>query len=188
MSNQFLDIKFLKQNAKMIHAFGLGFIQIKLSDTIRLHVYCSDVKITTDPEDLHDHRYNFESHILKGKLVNEIYSIFDGDTHKLSFESCVPGWQKNVSNDAVQSINPCSVKLLSLSQLSSGSSYFMEKDTFHRVETERCITIVTREIPSKAMARVITLRGHQELTCPFSVNLPEDILWRIVEREISDVY
>lgn len=178
-----IDLKFLKENCKMIHSFGLGFIQIKLNDTQRVHVYTPKVKITTHPEEVHDHRYDFTSEIIKGSLTNEIFQIVQGDDFVLTEENCSP----NKNAKMVPKKTPCGVKLISSATMETGSKYFMDKDTLHRVETNRCITFLTRESTLKDFAKVIYPK-NVELSCPFSVNKPEDELWKIVEEELLDVY
>lgn len=170
---------YVKANAVKIHSFGLGFIQIKLSDNERIHVYCPEVNITAGEEEVHDHRYDFHSMILKGKLTNKIYRIVDGDDFLVTYENCSP-----IKAPKTVSPLPCNLKLLSSSEMTKGSGYFMEKDTLHRVETERCITHLKLGPKEKTMAKVIHKKG-EAIICPFSANMDEAKLWELVEREFT---
>lgn len=185
MNEKYLDFEYLKQHSKLIHSFGLGFIQIKLSDTLRVHVYCKEVVITTSPQDLHDHRYNFHSTILKGALTNEIYFLAEGGSFIMRKETC-----KASSRLASADLKPefCSIKLLNKVFMAHGSSYFMEKDTIHRVEASRCISLVKRDLPSKDLALVISSRSSLDYVCPFFIRVAESELWKIVKKELKDVY
>jgi hypothetical protein len=178
-----LNIDFLVKNARVIHSFGLGFIQIKISPTERVHFYCPAVTLTTAPEDLHDHRYNFTSTILKGTLTNEIYvADLTGSGFRISDETCSPDVKAQVQLEL-----DCSVKLLSSSTMASDSHYFIDKDVFHRVTTNRAVTYLKRDLPSKDFARVIRSKDSDPV-CPFSANLPVDTLWEIVREEIACAY
>lgn len=64
--NQYLNIDYLKKNHTKIHGFGLGFIQIKLGEVFRLHIYTKEIALTTQDEEIHNHRYDFKSTVLKG--------------------------------------------------------------------------------------------------------------------------
>jgi hypothetical protein len=54
------DIKLndLKEKCKMIHYFGLGFIQIKIDDTYRLHFYTNKLPKILHEEEVHNYRNN----------------------------------------------------------------------------------------------------------------------------------
>ena len=50
--------------------FGLGFIQCKINQHERVHIYHPDLMpIVNIEEEIHNHRYDFESTILMGKLT-----------------------------------------------------------------------------------------------------------------------
>lgn len=174
-----ITLDYLKRNCVKIHSFGLGFIQIKLNDKERVHVYCPEVVVTTDEEEIHDHRYGFTSKIIKGSLTNIIYGLdMSKDTHLISFESCDPN--RPVHN--TEKI-PCGIKEILAFTVNEGSVYSLDKDTLHRVKADRCITYLIRETPSKDVARVVSEK-NKKLVCPFSVNKDEETLWKLVEREL----
>lgn len=177
--DKLFDLEFLKKNCLEIHAFGLGFIQIKLSFHHRLHIYCPDVKVTSGEEEVHDHRYDFKSEILRGEIENLIYDINEGDTHLIHFENCRPEKLEKTKEP-----RPCTLKFSHSFLLKEGSSYVLDKDLLHKVRAKYAITFLTRKNPEKDLARVIQ-KKEEELICPFSVNLPESELWRLVERELK---
>ena len=172
-----LTIDYLKKNCSKIHAFGLGFIQIKLGLEDRVHIYCPEAGLTTQEEEIHNHRYNFESSVLKGKLTNKIYEIKNSSSgsYRLVNEACNPDLPKDESFILVE--EPI---LISSFTTTPGEKYFLHKDTFHRVQAEvGTITSLKRGPVEKSQAQVIAPQGLT-LTCPFSLNLPEDQLWEIV--------
>lgn len=179
-----ISYQFLRDNCKMIHSFGLGFIQIKLNEKERVHVYTPKLTITTHEEEIHDHRYNFTSLIVKGHLFNEIFIQTKGDTHLQVEENCSPNKDKDKkAKDPVL----CGIKKINSTKMEKGTSYWMDKDTLHRVSTERCITFLTRDKVEKDLATIIYPKEHK-IVCPFSANLSEKELWSIVKEEFDDVY
>lgn len=177
--NKYLDINFLQKNCSKIHAFGLGFIQIKLDIVNRVHVYCQEAGLTTQDEEIHNHRYDFTSQVLKGKLINKVYSvqIDNQGQYLLVNEACNPDVPKNPISQMVSE-----PKLMNTFVTIAGSEYFLDKDTFHRVQAENgTITWVQRGVVVKEQAQIVHPMEMQ-LTCPFSVNLPEKQLWEIVRK------
>lgn len=180
--SKYLDINYLKKHCTKIHAFGLGFIQIKLGDINRVHIYCKEAGLTTQEEEIHNHRYNFTSLVLKGEIENKIYEVKpdpQGLFQQLN-EACNPDVPKDM-----ESLLVTEPKLVSRFVTAKGSEYFLDKDTFHRVQaTEGTITVLTRGLVVKAQAQIVSPL-NQKLTCPFSVNLPENKLWLLVEEKIK---
>jgi hypothetical protein len=169
-----LDIDWLKANHQMIHYFGLGFIQLKLDQTNRVHFYTSELPPIVDDEDIHNHRYDFTSKIISGKITNYLYSEIEGDTHFKSDESCKEG----MNSETLQAC--CGVLLTSIHTYVAGSEYFVDHNTFHRVAATDCVTWVIRSGYKKEYAQVIRPMNSVKV-CPFGKKLPDDKLWEIVE-------
>lgn len=170
-----LELDRLKENCRLIHFFGLGFVQLKISDTERYHFYHPELEAFT--EEPHDHRYHFISKVLKGSLVNKVWRVDDqGEKAELRYESC----NKDVSD--VPASYPCNRSQVGSFEVKAGSSYYIDENTFHQVErssTGPCITKLTRGPVIKDFARILTTPGAEE-ACPFSRNLPEEDLWKII--------
>lgn len=167
---------FLKEHCMKIHAFGLGFIQIKLDNEMRLHFWHPDFK--REREEAHDHRYNFSSQILVGSLDQELYAFEpteDQPTHELYYVDCQPG-----SSFAPKTITPGNLKPQFWGTLSEGTKYSIVHTTFHRVSAERCVTLVTPGLRVKPYASVIRDRGAKS-TCPFTETMHEAKMWDLVE-------
>lgn len=169
------DINWLKSHYQMIHYFGLGFIQLKLDQKHRMHFYTPHLPPIIPEEDVHNHRYDFTSKILKGSLVQEIYGTTSGDKYIKHFESCKEG----VEVDDFHLF--CDLVLTSRHTYSVGSEYFISHETFHKVKAiGECITLITRGDYQKEFAEVVQL-PHKKV-CPFSVKIDEKDLWDIVEK------
>lgn len=173
-----LNIDWLKQNHQMIHYFGLGFIQLKIDLTHRLHFYTPELPPITPWEDVHNHRYDFWSSILKGALSQALFQVVDGDSHVREQESCQEGVMADTPGV------PCGIVLASKHHYQPGSEYWVEHQTFHQVVPQvskaGCITYVTRSEYRKPLAEVIRPKGATKV-CPFSQKVEESRLWEIVE-------
>lgn len=164
----------LKKHCTLIHYFGLGFIQVKLGDRYRMHFYTDKLPTIISDEEIHNHRYDFTSHILYGTFTQKLYQVVPGTSHTIEDESCTEG------TTSIQPPRPCSVYLMSQETLSTGRSYHIAHPTFHTVASSNAITLLDRGPHVKAFAQVIRPVNTPK-TCPFSKKVPEAELWRIVE-------
>lgn len=178
INNQLLNIDFLKKECEHIHFFGLGFIQLKLDHFVRFHFYSSELPSYMNEEEIHNHRYDFQSHILKGTLKSEHYEITEGVDYILEQESCKPGIEVKVEPVL------CSIKSVSSHTYNEGEKYKIEHDEFHKVVGIDCVTHVVRGLYMKDNADVIR-KVNSEKICPFSKQIPEQELWDIVESMIK---
>lgn len=175
------DIKLqnLKDNHIRLYYFGLGFIQLKINETYRLHFYSARLPAIT--EDIHNHRYNFQSKILKGNIINRIWCVsYDAPTnHIMLNESCNP----NIA--APKTTTPCSVHLYEEASYSAGDIYHMDDSIFHQVQANNCITLLKRGPYTKEFAQIV-LPENKESVCPFSKEVDQKILWEVIEEMLSD--
>lgn len=159
------------------HYFGLGFIQCKINDQERIHIYHPDlVPVVNIEEEIHNHRYDFSSKILLGSIINKKYdfSEYGHITHFLQNESCNP----EVKIDNSQKLYG-SIKLTSETLLQQGETYFMAFDEFHTFQTEKCITHLKRSNYKQDVAQVVRpLNG--EIVCPFSKTLSVEQCWELI--------
>lgn len=175
---QYLDLNYLKTHCTKIHGFGLGFIQIKLGDHERVHVYSKKIKITSSAEEIHNHRYDFTSHVLKGVLVNKLYQVIPdiNGSFLLVNEACNPLIPKHV--DTLKVKEP---SLMGEFTSQENMSYFLHKDVFHQVEAEDgTISLVRRSDVVKSMAQVVYPENQTNI-CPFSHTYSEEELWSFVK-------
>jgi hypothetical protein len=177
---QILDITWLKKNSKMIHFFGLGFIQIKLNDEYRVHVYTDKLSATVTKEDIHNHRYGFESTIIKGKLQQQFFTVVPavGGNFLLVEESCNPD---NKIDSIASEVN---VEFAGEATYSAGDMYALHHSSFHRVYSIDAITLLKRGNIEKSLAEVVYRKGEPP-QCPFSVKVSEAALWEIVEEALK---
>jgi hypothetical protein len=65
--------------AEQITLHGLGFIQVKLSDTRRMHVWHPDLprRACFEHSAMHNHRFSFRSTVLVGTQVNRRFNVIE---------------------------------------------------------------------------------------------------------------
>lgn len=169
-----LDIGWLKNNCERLYYFGLGFIQLKINEEFRIHFYTDKLPTITDTP--HNHRYDFDSLILKGEFKNILYKEEKGNNWVIDNESCNP------DIEAPKETKEVSLVKMSETVYSEGESYHMYYKDFHSVFSESCITLLKRSEYKQDYAQVSRKKGEKTI-CPFSMtNIPEEDLWKIIEE------
>jgi hypothetical protein len=169
----------LQQKATHIHYFGLGFIQIKLGQTHRIHFYTDLLPAIVDKEDVHDHRYDFTSKILYGTFTQELFSVQEGNDYVLEEESCTEGYMPDESKRLL-----CTIEKISEEHFTTGSSYSISHTALHRVHSRDAITFLTRSPYKKHLARVARKQDAPKV-CPFSKKVDEATLWNMVDTLLT---
>jgi hypothetical protein len=175
--NQLLSIDHLRSLGIAPKWFGLGFIQLKLHATQRMHFWHPELR-PDDPafdEEYHDHRYDFTSDVLVGEISNVLASVeptADATDYSLFEVCCSGGGQEYMS--------PVRLNPAGTFTTVAGSSYFLQRDTFHRVSVERCVTRQTRYENAKAKARVVQRRDRPSAN-PFETHMSEARVWEYIE-------
>lgn len=177
----YLNIDALRATGAKPHWFGLGFIQLKLTETERMHFWLpEDSGITAAEEEPHDHRYRFVSTVLIGSIVNRRFR-FDpaGDPDDEMVEvTCEPGQEGEPRLLGVGWREVVSTELIDVDDLHQ--SYAMEAGEFHQAwPLAPTVTLLRRGGYEKATARVIRRRG-EPLVCPFSAPKAEAECWEIM--------
>lgn len=124
---------------------------------LRLHIFEKMPEITTPMENVHNHRWNFASQIIAGRLKMEIFQPNrDNIENNLFFD-----YDYKSSNGG----NNYEVNLLGLSGLQiteervfgAGESYYMDSNEMHRIinfQDERVVTIVMTGIPNNSECKL----------------------------------
>lgn len=179
--NKYLDIDYLKSLENKPYYFGLGFIQLKINKEHRIHFWHTDLIKTAGEEELHNHRYNFKSHVLKGKLLNEVFTYDKvGSEYGLYQVSC----SADSSEESKHIFNCTPIKVCSF-ETTTGQSYTLDHNFFHTSHTDGCITLLERDDIVKEYAHVISL-NNKSIACPFSIKLIDDQIWSYIEDLINN--
>ncbi len=181
MSN-YLDIDHLKTLGTPFY-FGLGFIQLKMTKETRLNFYHPEIMPILDEDEIHDHRYNFNSKIIKGRLENEIfdYNRLCFADHILCEVSCK---MEDAGKDPRQIHEVTHYKVCGFS-CSAGDSYDLEHFMFHRIKYPvPTITLLTRGEIKSEYAHIIKHKDSPAV-CPFSKKMSDEEIWDIIEQIVS---
>lgn len=178
----FGGVDFLKSLNVKPSFFGLGFIQLKINNVLRMHFWHPELSADVSEEELHDHRYDFKSHIIHGVTTHEVFEFEPNKKGKTGLFS--------VSCDLN---NPAEPKLETIGEIVPAGSYTMTKGSqyefphnqFHRIRAAECITLVERKIIIKSLAKVAK-PIEAEHVCPFSREIHEDKLWEYISELVED--
>lgn len=197
--NKYLDIKYLKTLDVKPYYFGLGFIQMKLNDRERIHFWHPKFQ-PMEPEETHNHRYDFTSKILSGQIVHETWEFLETvdldssiDRHLIRVS---PGFLDKVTHELVEvSCSPIEktdpiikqygfAKLTGKYTMNAGDEYWFEGSQFHRTNTTGAVTFLDRGPITQEKALVIRPKGTAG-SCPFSIKYSDDEIWRLIEETIE---
>jgi len=86
---------------EQITLHGLGFIQVKLSETRRMHVWHPDLprRACFDFSAIHNHRFSFRSKVLIGRQVNRRFNVIEREFS----EASGPVTHNRISHDGPRS-------------------------------------------------------------------------------------
>jgi hypothetical protein len=178
----YLDINYLKTLGTPFY-FGLGFIQLKMTNDSRLNFYHPDVMPILDEDEIHDHRYDFHSKVIKGRLENEIF-----DYNSLLFSDyilCEVSCKKEDAGKEPVEIREVEPHKVCGFSCSAGDSYDLENFMFHRIKYPvPTITLLTRGPIKKEYAHIIKHKDSPAV-CPFSKKMSDEEIWEIIEQIVS---
>lgn len=132
-----------------------GFHKIVLSNgalfKLRLHIFTSMPEINVPMENIHNHRWNFVSQIIKGKMKMEIFKKGKRlNDENLFFDHDYKPANGN-SKYGVHLLGLTSLQLLEERIFQAGESYYMGCDEMHRIinlPNETVVTVVMTGIPN----------------------------------------
>ena len=187
-----LEIDFLRKAAKEYgnepYCFGLGFIQLKLSPTTRIHFWHENIP-HVEREEIHNHRYNFTSHVLAGKLAFSLYDV----AGYANIRGDVPEWERfdtkcepGKPNETMPVTTPVHVRHMGDYRLTAGSIYKLPHTAFHTTEeTEFAITFLERDLSFvKAYASVVKKHGTVS-ACPFANPGTPEEAWELINQALN---
>lgn len=144
---------------------GFGFLRLRVSESMRLHVWDSRLR-QPGVSDIHDHtQWAFTSHVISGSLVNVRYQVcvpacgpslaLKPQPYHMATLKC--GIGGGMVSDSVQDVQllPGEPELYL-----PGSSYRQEPDEVHRtMPTDGTVTLIEQERREVDTARVFWPRG-----------------------------
>lgn len=182
MTKPFRDPEFLRSLGVDPHYFGLGFIQLKIDETTRMHFWHPDLDGSDFEEEVHDHRYDFTSTVLVGELTNEVYQFVPDVSHRakheMAFVSCEPG-HDGTNNSPPMGATGHLIHGGTYTMV-AGSRYTFLNHVFHRVRAQRAVTLLERSPKISQYARVVRHKGAA-VHCPFATPIAVPRLWEMID-------
>lgn len=170
--------------------FGLGFIQLKLSDRYRIHFWLPEIP-HPEREEIHNHRYDFTSTVLAGELVHQVYhvekhegcfrNVYQEMKHFEIFETdCSPS-----KEGTVEKVTPVNILTMGTYHLSAGTEYTFPFCSFHTTElTKWAVTFLRRWPRMLEHASVVREKGKGSV-CPFRDKMSPGACWAFIELALE---
>ena len=169
----------LKASGAVPHYFGLGFIQLKLDQTRRLHFWAEDwPKVDTENE-IHNHRYDFKSVVLAGTVLQDIFHVpaffekrqNESDLLALAV-SCKPD-----SPDDGRVLGYATPRHSMFLETRAGGTYQLTTTDYHRAWSEDVTITELMRGPILLDEATVLQNEIKERVCPFSVAKSTDECW-----------
>ncbi len=174
-------IDYLRETGASPAYFGLGFIQLKTTNSVRYHFWHPELIAIVPEEEIHDHRYRFRSDIIAGELYQELYYFSEGgNRYEIYRVSCDP----KVPNEGICNVGD--MILVGSQTLRAGSSYTIEQGQYHRVKATMCASRLIRSLAEVPFANVARPMGI-DAVCPFSKTIPEAELWGMIAHCVEGI-
>lgn len=174
--NSIIEINNLKNNYVSIKEFGLGFVQIKLSDEHLINFYTDRIEKFTNHEAPHNHQRDFKSIIYNGVLREVVYNIEIDESGQSAYCGCGDIDKKVEEKFSFIEGNTYVHK--------KGDYYYRNKKEFHSVEAlNNTVTFITKlNLESKIDAIILADVIEYDMK-----NHTEEELWNIVEEILSEI-
>jgi len=176
----------------VISVHGNGFIQIYLDETKRLNIWSKHISnqqiIKTDK---HNHRFSFNSTVLRGVLQNEILKVSEnaaGEYHKYA---CLGEKQENGNRPLIRTNDKTySIRKGELQIIEKGSSYQMFKGLYHLVTPLEypVVTLMEKTEITDITPSVFCLKTEEPDQDFSRYGTPDEILWEIVVDALASTW
>ena len=183
------------ETKEAISLHGLGFLQVKLGAKQRLHVWHPDLpkRRCFEHSQVHDHRFGFDSLVLRGMQINDIFSVYEmgeplnltnthiaylheGERSKFGNRPWIPReklWVGQVSRELVD----------------AGETYHMLPTVFHATTPGgdgRVATLMTKTSESTTGARSLCEIGVEPDVDFDRKQMDPDDMWAIVRDVLEN--
>jgi len=161
-----------------------GFFKLPLmtkkGEKFRLHVYRIGAKAD---ENIHNHRWDFESKVLCGSLPMHLYDIVEGNSHRLHT------YRRKGRLYTIEYLRRIGLIESSLINIRAGKKYLMQNHIYHKIATVKELTI-TYMITRKTVQETCDLINVENMSStgegidepPLSVQQVKENLELILEK------
>jgi hypothetical protein len=154
-------------------AQGFGFLRLRISNSVRLHVWDSRLR-TPGVSDIHDHKqWNFTSHVVSGSIINVLYrrsQALDEDSQEYTehvIDCGIGGGLTETIPQKVYLFQEDPVLLL------PGDYYSQDAEEIHRTAFEDgTVTLLEQRRTDSKQASVFT-----PINLPWVNAMPRKITW-----------
>lgn len=187
-----------EETAENISLHGLGFLQVKLGGNQRLHVWHPHLprRRCHEHSQIHDHRFGFESRVLVGMQVNDVYAVYEPGVNGAQ-ENLVPSHQAYLhEGERLPTGNRpwiprerLWVAHVSTEFVEAGETYHMLPYVFHATRPGgdgRVATIMTKIGGGGRGARSLVDLGVDPHVDFDRGQLTEGTMWRMVQEVLGD--
>jgi hypothetical protein len=170
---------------------GLGFIQIVVAPTKRIHVWRPDIprRKCYAVSRTHNHRFSFKSTVLVGTLVNRRYEIMRVP-EAYATHDMVSHAGERLGTGARRSFVDGHCRLASFSdeRVESGRSYYMDALAYHEtLDTGVVVTFIEKLHEGETPAHSIIARGHTFDQTFDRFQWSRGKLWSVVVAALGEV-
>lgn len=180
-------VEILRSNGRQPRVHGNGFIQLDLTDRVRLHAW-GDRRIPKQQVDvpLHDHVFSFDSHVLLGKLQDQLFDVHESETGPYrAHRAALRHGQDTILVPEGGRLDIVPGRTI---VVRAGEMYHMPKGVVHQsTPLEASISIIVKDGPSLAQGgaspRVFVPVGTDvAIANDFDRDAaaPKDLLWQII--------
>lgn len=142
-----MDIKF-KETPEKITLHGLGFLQVKLGNGLRLHVWHPDLpkRKCFEHSSIHDHRFGFTSKVLLGTQVNQYHRIVPGVERTTHISYLHEGDRTEYGNRPWKPDFNCKIEKVGIEErIEVGEEYSVSPYILHSTKCEGvCVTLMKK--------------------------------------------
>ncbi len=178
-----LTVDGLRKLDGKVSYMGLGVIKYKFRNNRAYHFYSEMAPAIV--EDIHEHRFNFTSKVVKGALKNYIYDVQGQDknsTLQVERGECTANAERTTEVPNANIVELCNFVT------EEGQSYYIHYTTLHRIEclTPKVITLLDKELPNVQENPRFVIDTNNPSVCAFSQPKSEQECWEIIEYTLND--
>lgn len=176
--------KSLKSDGRRPRVHGNGFVQLDLSDTLRMHVW-GDARVRPQliPSTIHDHTFSFSSQIVRGQLVHrEMNAHYDPRGAYRMYRALTSSGEDRRLRAAGSPSNRFNTLVFKEVLLTEGSTYEFEAGRFHETLAPwSCVTVIEKtETGVDSAPRVLVPHNLSPDETFDRYQMDVDLLWQIV--------
>lgn len=169
------------------HGIGIIKLQVKIAtDYFNNYHFFSNKLLEQHCEFIHTHLHDFNSKVLQGELLTEIYEydphiLYDAE-YLLEESMCTAG-------EVPRTIYPnVEVKLVNKFTTEKDESYILRRTEFHKlfIMSDHAVTYTRHTLHEDTVKAQFIRKKTDPFVCAFESPMEEDRCWEIIEAILND--